>query len=72
MFLNSLDGHLLPVEDTRGQGCFHIGLFKDFTEVFNLSGTGGGNDRDGNVIANMFHQFNVKATIRTILIYTVE
>jgi len=42
MFLDRLDGHLFPVEDTCSQSGFHICLFKDFTEVFNLSGTGGG------------------------------
>jgi hypothetical protein len=35
------------MKDSRGQGGLHIGLFKDFTEVFNLSSTGGGNDWDG-------------------------
>jgi len=44
MLLHSLNGHFLPVEDTRGQGGLHIGLFKNFTEMFNLSGTGRGND----------------------------
>ena len=46
MLLHSLDGHLFSVEDTRGKGGFHISLFKDLTEVFDLSGTGGGNHLD--------------------------
>jgi hypothetical protein len=35
MSLYSLDGHLLPVKDTRGQGGLHIGLglFKDLGET---------------------------------------
>ena len=72
MFLHRLDGYLLPVEDPRGQGGFHIGLFKDFRKVFHLSGTGRGNDRDGNVFANVFHKFNVKTTSCAVLINTVE
>jgi hypothetical protein len=40
--------------------------------VFNLSGTGRGNYWDGNAFADMFHQFNVKAAIRTIFVDTVE
>jgi hypothetical protein len=38
VLLHSLDGHFLPVEDTRSQGGFHVGLFKDLGELFNLSG----------------------------------
>ena len=72
MFLHSLNGHLFSVKYTCGQSGFHIGLFKYFTEVFNLSGTGRGNHRDRDVFANMSHEFNVKATISTILINTVE
>ena len=68
MLLHSLDGHLLPVEDTRGQGCFHISLFEDFTEVFDLSGTGRGNDWEGDVIADVVDQFNVETTVGAILI----
>jgi hypothetical protein len=29
MFLHSLNGNLLPVEDTGSQGSLNIGLFKD-------------------------------------------
>jgi len=34
MFLDCLNPNLLPVEDAGGLGGFHIGLFKDLTEVF--------------------------------------
>jgi len=40
MLLHSLDGHLFSVEDSCSKGGLHIGLFKDFTEVFDLSGSG--------------------------------
>jgi hypothetical protein len=36
MFLHSLNGHLLPVENARSQSRFHIGLFKNLREVFDL------------------------------------
>jgi len=72
MCLNSLNGHLFSVKDTCSQGSFHIGLFKELGEVFDLSGTGGGNDRDGNVFANIFHKFNVKATIGNVFIDASE
>ena len=68
MFLHSLDGHLLPVEDTRGQGCFHIGLFKDLREVLNLSGTRGSDHWDRDVFADVVDQFNVETTVGAILI----
>ena len=60
------------MKDPRGQGGFHVRLLEDFTEVFHLSGTGRGDHRDGNTFANMFDQFNVKTTIRTILINAIE
>ena len=44
MFLDRLDGNLLPVEDPCGQCGLNIGLFKDLQEVFNLAGTAGGYD----------------------------
>ncbi len=47
MFLHRLNRHFFPVKYTCGQGGLHIGLFKDLGEVFNLSGTGGGDHRDG-------------------------
>ena len=72
MLLDGLDGHLLPVKDTRGQGRLHIGFFKDLTKVFNLPGTGLSDYRDGDVFTNMFYKFNVKATIGTIFVYAVE
>jgi hypothetical protein len=34
MLLHSLDGHFLPMKYPCGKGGLHIGLFKDFTEVF--------------------------------------
>jgi len=72
VLLNSLNGNFLLVKDTCSQGRFHISLFKHLTEVFDLSDTGRGNDWDGNAFANAFHQFNVKATIGTIFVNTVE
>jgi hypothetical protein len=60
------------MENTCGQSCFYISLFKDLTEVFNLSSTGRGNDWDGNAFTNMFNKFNVKAAIRTITVDAVE
>ena len=72
MFLHRLNGHFLPVKYTRGQGRFHIGLFKYLWEVLNLSGTTGGNDRDGHRFTDMFDQLDVKATIGTVLINAVQ
>jgi hypothetical protein len=40
--------------------------------VFNLSGTGRGNYRNGDTFTNVFHQFNVKTTISTIFVNTIE
>jgi len=42
VLFHSLDGHFFSVEDTSGQGGFHISLFKHPTEAFDLSGTKGG------------------------------
>ena len=62
MLLDRLDGHLLPVEDSRSQGGLHIGFFKNLTEVFDLSGTGEGNYWNGDVIPGVVDQLYVKAT----------
>jgi hypothetical protein len=73
MLLDSLNnGHLFPMEDPGGQSGHHISLFKDLREVFNLSGTGGSSDWDGNAFAYMLHQFNVKTTVGTVLVNTIE
>ena len=72
MLFHGLNCYLFPVEYPGGQCGLHIGLFKNFTEVFNLSGTGGGNYWDGDVFTDMFHKFNVKATVRTVFIDAVE
>ena len=63
MLLNRFDGDFLPVENTRGQGGFHISLSKDFTEVFDLSGTGRGNDRDCDVLPDVVDQLDIKAGV---------
>jgi len=72
VLLHHPNGNFLPVEYTRSQAGLNIDLFKDPREVFNLSGTGGGNDRDGDVFTKAFYKFNVKAIIGTILVNTVE
>ena len=36
VILRSLNRHLLPLEDTYGQGCFSLSPFKDLREVLNL------------------------------------
>ena len=72
MLFHCLDGHFLPVEDPCGQSGFHIGLFKDLREVFNLSGTRGGDLWDRDAFANVFYKFNVKGTIGTIFVNTVQ
>jgi hypothetical protein len=72
MLLHGLNGYLLPVKDTCGQSGLHIGLFKDLREVFNLSGTTGGNDRDGDVFADMFYKFNIKTADGTVFVNTVK
>jgi hypothetical protein len=41
MFLYCLNGYLFPMKYACGQGGLHISLFKDFREVFNLSGSRG-------------------------------
>ena len=68
MLFHRLNGNFLPVKDSCSQGCFHISLFEDFTEVFDLSGTGRGNDWEGDVIADVVDQFNVETTVGAILI----
>ena len=60
------------MKDTRRQGCFHIGLFKHLRKVFHLSGTAGGNHRDGDTFIDVFHQLNIKAAIGAILINAVQ
>jgi len=40
--------------------------------VFNLSGSGRGNDRDGYVISEVVDQFNAKTSVGIVLINTVE
>jgi hypothetical protein len=62
MFLHSLNGHLFSVKDPSSQSSFHIGLFKHLTEVFDLSGTGGGNDRDGDVVPDVVYEPIMKLT----------
>jgi hypothetical protein len=69
VLLHSLNGNFLPVKDPGGQSGFHISLFKHLTEVFNLSGTGGGNDWDGNVVPIVVDQFDARTSI-LLSIYT--
>jgi hypothetical protein len=72
MFLHSFNGNFFPMKDACGQSCFNISLLKNFAEVFNLSGTGRGNDWDRDAFTNMFYKFNVKAAVRTVPVDTVE
>ena len=71
MFLHSLNGHLLPVEYTCGQGRLHISPFKDLREMFHLAGTAGGNDRDGDCFTDMLDQLNIKAAVGAVLVNAV-
>jgi hypothetical protein len=54
------------------KGGFNVCLLEDLGEVFHLAGTGGGDDRYGNAFADMFDQFDIKATVGTIFVDTVE
>ena len=72
MFLHIFNGHLFPVEYTRRQSRFHISLFKDLREVLHLAGTTGGNDRDGDVVADVVDQLDVKAAVGAVLINAVQ
>ncbi|KPJ97811.1 MAG: hypothetical protein AMJ60_10220 [Desulfobacterales bacterium SG8_35] len=62
-------GSLLPVEYACGQGGFHIGLFKYPREALHLSGSGGGDDRDRDVISDVVEKFDVEID-RMVGIYT--
>ena len=68
MHFRRLNRHLLSVKDTCSQCSFCFGFLEDLWEVLHLSGTTGGNDRDGDVIADVVDQFNVETTIGAILI----
>ena len=54
MLLDSLSGHLFPVEDTGSQGSLSIGRFRDLEEVFFCACIAGSDDRDGNYTPVLF------------------
>jgi len=55
------------VEDTRSQGSLHIGFFKDLGEVFYLSGTRGGNNRNRGILTDVVVQLNIEVAVSALL-----
>jgi hypothetical protein len=55
------------MKDTYSQSGFQIGFFKGLGEVFYLSGTRGGNNRNRDILTDVVVQLNIEVAVSALL-----